>query len=86
MLLITLTCHISYLYVHAPTLKEKSFAAEMIYEHCQFHLDVLMRIKTGTRQSRKHQRAICDALLQGRYELQECSASMDNEALFTFLK
>ena len=33
----------------------------------------------------KAPRAIRDALLQGQYELRECSASRDNQDLFSFL-
>ncbi|CAI7595724.1 unnamed protein product [Penicillium discolor] len=82
MLLLHLACQISYLYAHVPVLKQQSFAEEMKYEHRQFHFDVLAGMETGTIQFRKHQCAIRDALLQGQYELRECSASRDNEDLF----
>ncbi|RJE18319.1 hypothetical protein PHISCL_09346 [Aspergillus sclerotialis] len=54
----------------------------MKYEHRQFHFDVLAGMTSSTFPFRNHQCGIRDALLQGRYELQECSASRDNEALF----
>ncbi|KAJ5198981.1 hypothetical protein N7491_000455 [Penicillium cf. griseofulvum] len=82
MLLLHLACQISYLYEYVPALKQPSFAEQMKYEHRQFHFDVLAGMETGTVQFRKHQRAIRDALLQGQYELRECSASRDNEDLF----
>ncbi|RAK90542.1 hypothetical protein BO79DRAFT_208332 [Aspergillus costaricaensis CBS 115574] len=82
MLLIVLACQISYLYTHAPALKQKSFAEEMKYEHRQFHFDVLAGMETGTLQFRQHQRDIRDALLRGQYTLRDCSASRDNKDLF----
>ncbi|GKZ37991.1 hypothetical protein AbraIFM66950_009883 [Aspergillus brasiliensis] len=82
MLLLVLACQISYLYAHAPALKEKSFAEQMKYEHRQFHFDVLAGMETGTLQFRKHQRDIRDALLRGQYELRDFSASRDNKDLF----
>ncbi|KAJ9484608.1 hypothetical protein VN97_g8762 [Penicillium thymicola] len=82
MLLIHLTCQISYLYAYVPAIKQRAFAEQMKYEHRQFHFDVLAGMQTDTIQFRKHQRAIRDALLQGQYELQECSASRDNEDIF----
>ncbi|GCB25638.1 hypothetical protein AAWM_08523 [Aspergillus awamori] len=82
MLLLVLACQMSYLYTHARTLKQKSFAEEMKYEHRQFHFDVLAGMETGTLQFRKHQREIRDALLRGQYELRDCSASRDNKDLF----
>ncbi|KAL3469549.1 hypothetical protein BJX99DRAFT_69097 [Aspergillus californicus] len=77
-----LAVQLGYLYGHAPALKEKSFAEQMKYEHRQFHFDVLAGMELGTVPFRKHQRSIRDALLQGRYEFQECSASRDKEDLF----
>lgn len=82
MLLLHLACQISYLYAYAPALTQRSFAEWMKYEHRQFHFDVLAGMETGTIPFRRHQRAIRDALLRGQYELQECSASRDNEELF----
>ncbi|KAE8373536.1 hypothetical protein BDV26DRAFT_285007 [Aspergillus bertholletiae] len=70
-------CQFSYLYGNVPALNEKSFAEQMKYEHRQFHFDVLAGMEYGTLPFRRHQRAIRDALLQGQYELQECSASRD---------
>ncbi|GIK04248.1 hypothetical protein Aspvir_008327 [Aspergillus viridinutans] len=79
--LLHLAVQINYLYGHAPALKERSFANQMKYEHRQFHFDVLAGMST-TLPFRKHQRGIRDALLQGRYELQECSAPRDNDDFF----
>ncbi|KAK4869509.1 hypothetical protein LT330_005891 [Penicillium expansum] len=81
MLLIHLACQISYLYAYAPALKQRSFAERMKYEHRQFHFDVLAGMQIGTIPFRKHERAIRDALLQGQYELRECSMSCDNEEI-----
>ncbi|KAF9888868.1 hypothetical protein FE257_008237 [Aspergillus nanangensis] len=82
MLLIVLACQISYLYAHVPGLKQRSFADQMKYEHRQFHFDVVAGMETGTLPFRRHQRVIRDALLQGEYELRECSASRDDKDLF----
>jgi hypothetical protein len=71
----------NYLYEYAPALKERSFANQMKHEHRQFHSDVLSGMSTAL-PFRKHQRGIRDALLQGCYELQECSAPRDNDGLF----
>ncbi|KAJ5958463.1 uncharacterized protein N7479_005613 [Penicillium vulpinum] len=82
MLLLHLACQISYIYAHVAVAKQLSFAEQMKYEHRQFHFDVLAGMETGTVQFRKHQRAIRDALLQGQYELRECSAPRDDKDLF----
>ncbi|CAK38193.1 hypothetical protein An03g02240 [Aspergillus niger] len=79
---LVLACQISYLYAHVPALKQKSFAEQLRYEHRQFHFDVLAGMETGTIPFRRHQLAIRDALLQGQYELRDCSASRDNKDLF----
>ncbi|OJJ70435.1 hypothetical protein ASPBRDRAFT_44597 [Aspergillus brasiliensis CBS 101740] len=79
---LVLACQISYLYAHAPALKQKSFADQLKYEHRQFHLDVLAGMETGTIPFRRHQLVIRDALLRGEYELRNCSASRDNRDLF----
>ncbi|QRD84892.1 hypothetical protein F9C07_9146 [Aspergillus flavus] len=55
---------------------------DAIYEHRQFHFDVQSGMETGTVPFWEHQRTIRDALLQGQYELRECSASRDNKDLF----
>ncbi|KAG2414480.1 hypothetical protein HFD88_003671 [Aspergillus terreus] len=81
-LLVRLAVYFNYLYGYVPALKERSFADQMKYEHRQFHFDVLAGMASSTLPFRNHQRGIRDALLQGRYELQECSAPRDNEALF----
>ncbi|KAL2827626.1 hypothetical protein BDW59DRAFT_160263 [Aspergillus cavernicola] len=71
-----------YLYEYVPTLKQKSFGAQLKYEHRQFHNDALAGIAVGTIYFRNHEREIRDALLQGRYELRDCSASRDNDQPF----
>ncbi|GES64211.1 NAD-dependent 15-hydroxyprostaglandin dehydrogenase [Aspergillus terreus] len=81
-LLVRLAVYFNYLYGYVPALKERSFADQMKYEHRQFHFDVLAGMDSSTFPFRNHQRGIRDALLQGQYELQECSAPRDNEALF----
>ncbi|KAL2869720.1 uncharacterized protein BJX67DRAFT_320362 [Aspergillus lucknowensis] len=81
-LLVHLACYFNYLYGYVPALKERSFADQMKYEHRQFHFDVLAGMASSTFPFRNHQRGIREALLQGRYQLQECSAPRDAEALF----
>ncbi|KAH8422388.1 uncharacterized protein LDX57_000145 [Aspergillus melleus] len=81
-LLLRLSCYFNYLYEYVPALKERSFADQMKYEHRQFHFDVLAGMDSLGFPFRNHQRGIKDALLQGRYELQECSAPREDEALF----
>ncbi|KAI9926968.1 hypothetical protein MW887_003348 [Aspergillus wentii] len=83
MLLLHLACQISYLYAHAPSLKQGSFGEKMKPEHQQFHYDVLAGMDTGTVPFRQRQRAIRDALLQGQYGPCQSSASRDNKDLFS---
>lgn len=83
MLRIHLACQISYLYAYVSELKERVFAESLKLEHRQYHLDTLSGMRTGTLQFTDHQRQIRDALRQGSYEVTECSASRDNQALFT---
>ncbi|KAL4965199.1 uncharacterized protein BDV14DRAFT_208818 [Aspergillus stella-maris] len=78
---IHLAVQFSYLYEYVPTLKERSFAEQLKYEHHQFHYDVLAGMDTGTIPFREHQRTIRDALLRDEYELRDCSAP-DNKDLF----
>jgi hypothetical protein len=81
-LLLHLACQFNYLYEYVPALKRRSFANQMRYEHRQFHFDVRAGMSSSTLPFRRHERGIRNELLQGRYELQECSASLDNEDLF----
>jgi len=73
---------IGYLHDYVPALKTRKFVQELRYDNRQYHLDWLSGMSTGTNSFIKHQRAIRDALRQGMYQLQECSASSDNENLF----
>ena len=77
-----LACQVSYLYLYVPVLREKSFAEHLKYEHRQFHFDWLSGMSVGTLPFIAHEHTIRDALRQGKYQLQECSASRDNKALF----
>jgi len=78
-----LVCQISYLYAYVPALREPSFAEFLKLEHRQYHFDTLSGMNTGNMKSIAHQRNIREAIRQGTYELRECSASRDNEDLFT---
>ena len=73
---------ISYLHDYVPSVKTRDFVQKLRYDHRQYHLDWLAGMSTGTRPFIKHQRAIREALRRGVYQLQECSASSDNEKLF----
>jgi hypothetical protein len=63
-------------------LKEKAFAEQLVYEHRQYHLDVLFGMDHGTVQFISHQRNVREATRQRTQKLQECSAP-DNKDLFT---
>ncbi|KAE8150968.1 hypothetical protein BDV25DRAFT_153471 [Aspergillus avenaceus] len=80
-LLLHLACQVNYLYDYVPVLKERSFADQMRYEHRQLHYDVLAGMDASTLPFRNHERGVREALLQGRYELQECSASREDKLL-----
>lgn len=81
-LLLRLAVYFNYLYRYVPALKERVFAEEMRYEHRQFHFDVLSGMASSTFPFRDHERRIREALLQGRYEYQKCSASREKKILF----
>lgn len=76
-----LSCQICYLYGHAPELQQRAFAEHLIYEHRQYHFDVLSGMSNGTVPFISHQRNVREALRQRTRELQECSAR-DNKGLF----
>jgi hypothetical protein len=73
MLYTHLAVQITYLYGWSPELKEKVFAEQLIYEHRQYHLDVVSGMSHGTVPFISHQRTIRDASRQGTHVLQECS-------------
>ena len=77
-----ISCMIGYLHDYIPYVKTRKFVQELRYDNRQYHLDWLAGMSTATNSFIKHQRAIRDALRQGIYQLQECSASSDNEKLF----
>ncbi|KAF1355297.1 hypothetical protein BDV97DRAFT_366453 [Delphinella strobiligena] len=74
--------HIAYLYDYVPEIRERTFAESLKYEHRQYHFDVLSGMSSGTIPFNKHQLKIREALRQNTHELQECSASREDEALF----
>ncbi|RDL35685.1 uncharacterized protein BP5553_06297 [Venustampulla echinocandica] len=82
MLFAHLACQVGYLYQYVSALKSPSFSDQLKYDHRQFHLDSLSGMSTGTVPFAKHQRAIREALREGNYTLQTCSASRDNTYLF----
>jgi len=82
MLRLHISCMIGYLHDYVPAVKTREFVEELRYDNRQYHLDWLSGMSTATNSFIKHQRAIRDALRQGTYQLQECSASSDNEDLF----
>lgn len=79
MLRIHLALHIASLYRWSPMLKEKAFAEQLVYEHRQYHLDVLSGMDHGTAQFISHQRKVRLALRQRTRSIQECSAPNDKD-------
>jgi len=82
MLRLHISCMIGYLHDYVPAVKTQKFVQELRYDNRQYHLDWLSGMSAWTSSFIEHQRAIRDALRQGKYQLQECSASTDNENLF----
>ncbi|OCK81688.1 hypothetical protein K432DRAFT_415885 [Lepidopterella palustris CBS 459.81] len=66
----------------APALQERAFAERLVYDHRQYHFDVLSGMSNGTVLFISHQRNVQQALRQGSHEFRECSAR-DNKALFS---
>ncbi|KAJ4299093.1 hypothetical protein N0V90_004337 [Kalmusia sp. IMI 367209] len=81
MLRMHLGVQINYIYGRSPVLKEKAFAEQLLYEHRQYHLDVVSGMEHGTVPFILHQRSIREALRQRTHTLQECSAP-NNKDLF----
>ena len=75
--------YITALYCDVLESKGKAYAEELAYEHRQYHFDVLAGMDHVTRPFIVHQRRVGEALRQGSWELRDCSADRDNEALFT---
>lgn len=73
---------ICYLYGNVPELQDRSFAERLLFEHRQFHFDVCARMSYSTLSFIDHERKVRDELRHGRRELQECSASREDENLF----
>ncbi|KAL2353118.1 hypothetical protein BJ546DRAFT_128030 [Cryomyces antarcticus] len=78
-----LVCYISYLYMHVPLLKDPSFARFLKADHRQYHLDSLSGMNTGSVAFISHQIRIREAIRNGTYQQRECSATRDDESLFT---
>ncbi len=78
-----LAMHITALYDYAPQVKQKAFAEQLMYEHRQYHYDILAGMDHGTAPFIRHQRMIREALRQRTYDVQECSAPEDNTSLFS---
>lgn len=77
-----LRVQIGYLYRYAPELQKRSFAHRLLYEHRQYHFDVCSGMSFSTLAFVAHQHSIREALRRRGCELQECSASRNNEDLF----
>ena len=77
-----IVCQISYLYESVSALQEPDFAWLLAPDHRQYHFDTLSGMETNTIMGLRHQRKIREAIRQGSYKLQECSASRDNEDFF----
>lgn len=74
---------IAYLYDTVPDLSLRAYAQNLSYENRQFHYDQHAGMTAYTAQFTVHERNIRDALLAGTFELCDCSATEDNEDLFT---
>lgn len=77
-----LNMQIAYLYGTVPELQERSFADLLIYEHRQYHADVVSGMSAFKAPFDVHERRVREELRQGKRELSECSATRDNELLF----
>jgi hypothetical protein len=78
-----LTYYLGYLYRYVPVLHSPDFARFMKPDHRQYHADQLSGMNMGTIYCRQHEKKIRDAIRSKNYELQMCSASKDDERLFT---
>lgn len=78
-----LAYYLGYLYRYVPVLHSPDVARLMKPDHRQYHADQLSGMKMGTVYCRQHERDIRDAIRSGSYELQVCSASKDDERLFS---
>lgn len=72
-----LAIQFGYLYEYVPSLKERSFAERMKYEHRQLHYDILSGMEFSTIPFRNHELPTRDALRKGDYQLRECSMSRE---------
>lgn len=70
------------LYGYVPILQEREFAEHLKPENCQHHFDTVSGMSTGTEPFTRHERRTRDAIREGNYTLQECSANRDDEELF----
>ncbi|KAF2503174.1 hypothetical protein BU16DRAFT_588751 [Lophium mytilinum] len=77
-----LAVQIAYLYSWAPALQERAFADHLMYEHRQYHFDVLSGMSHVTVPFISHQGKVREALRKGTHELRDCSAR-DNKDLFS---
>ena len=77
-----LNVQLAYLYGYIPDLQERAFAEGLLYEHRQYHFDVVSGMSYGTTPFVTHQRNVLKALRERTCALQECSAARDNEDLF----
>lgn len=73
---------VCYLYGHVPQLQDRKFADRLLFEHRQYHLDICSGMSYGSVPFIDHERKVRDELRRGRRELQECSASREDENLF----
>lgn len=78
-----LAYYLGYLFAYIPVYQSPDFAQVLRLDHRQYHADLLSGMNMFTEPCRKHQRGIRDLIRAGQYELRECSASKENERLFT---
>ena len=78
-----LAYYLGYLSSYIPVYWSHEFAQILRLDHRQYHADLLSGMTMFTEPCRQHQRKIRDLIRTGQYELCECSASKENEWLFT---
>ena len=78
-----LNVQIGYLYGAVPILNDPSFIRYLRPENGQYHLDTLAGMNTSMSYFHEHERQIRDKIREGKYQLRQCSASKDDERLFT---
>ena len=78
-----LAYHLEYLSSYIPVYQSPEFENVLRLNHRQYYANLLSGITMFTDPCREHQNKIQDLIRTCLYELYECSASKENELLFT---